>query len=161
MTVTQLAAWMKGVGTNDVREIKLNELAGGSTMPVIEKLDGYPPGTVINFVAGKEYQLFAFDAAGNRSSWKAVYPSATNAPTEAMVDLTGEGPAHFLPTLYIPPVGQKANVYLPTGYATPTFPSSPSPDAEALKKAYDTGKAAGADERDAAWQAKINASHTP
>jgi hypothetical protein len=112
---------------NDARWMPL--AAGGTNMPVIESMQGYPDGAVIRFQHGKAYQFFAFDpATGARSSWSWTAPATGNldVPTEALVDLTGEGPAHFIPKIYTAPSGWHTNAYLPTGYEAVTLPPPPA-----------------------------------
>jgi murein DD-endopeptidase MepM/ murein hydrolase activator NlpD len=94
-------------------------------MPTIEALEGYCPGSKIYFDAGKQYQFFAFEG-GARVSWAWTPPSVTNADTEALVDLTGEGPAHYIPKIY-DGARYRYNAYLPTSYAQVTPPPAPEP----------------------------------
>lgn len=139
MTVAALAAWVRGIAPYQAREVRLNEFAGGADA-VIESLNGYADGTVIRFEHGKQYQFFSYEGAnGGRVSWAWTAPATGNldVPCEARVDLSGEGPAYFLPKIYTAPSGSHTNAYLPTQYAPtgPVFPAPPATDPDAAKKA--------------------------
>lgn len=132
-TIATMAAWVKGIAAHQIREIRIDEFAGGNSM--IESLKGYPPGTVIPLTAGVTYNFFEYDANGNKIAWSGKYATNTSAATEALVDLTNEGPAHFLPKIYQPGVRFHQNVYLGQAQATPIFPNTPEPDDEAIAAA--------------------------
>jgi len=137
---TKVLAWAKGPGANDAREVMKDEFAksAGGNMPVIEKLTALPKGSSVQFVANKQYQFFWFDPTnGARSSSAWVPKTATAAGAEALVDLTGEGPAYFLPKCFDGSV-LRDNMYLPIGYVGPNelyTPPAPSVDCSAEVKA--------------------------
>lgn len=129
---------------------------GGSNLPIIEGLQGLPDGASVQIVPGKQYQFFWFDpVTGARSSYAHTYPSASGAPTEGIVDLTGEGPAYFLPSCYVGNVGgQKKNVYLPTGYVDTSKGELYIPPAGGgfTQKDLDEAKKKGAEENEQKWE---------
>lgn len=130
----------------------------GDNMPVIEALQGLPDGAAVQFAA-REYQFFWFDpATGARSSYKHTFAAATAAGTEGVVDLTGDGPAYFLPKCYVGSVGgMKTNVYLPTQYVQAGelfIPAQGGFTQADLDEAHADGVTEGSAARDAEWEAK-------
>jgi hypothetical protein len=81
MTVTALATWMKGVGSNDVREIRKDEFMPSYALDTVPFLgsNGQPTPRQVSFAAGKTYRFWPLTGGTPKSYTPA---SASSAPAD-------------------------------------------------------------------------------